>query len=663
MNPEKRLSSVRIAAILFLLFLITFFFTSEVVGQSTVNRSMIWKGKSIRVRGYDLMIEYAPGSESVAREYAQAKNAEVIKKLGRTNTMVLRMPTGTDLDKAVTEAMEMEGIIAASPVVAGVPLTTPVDYFYTSGKQWPLKNTGQDPPGGISGADIHIEAAWAYTTGSSNVRIAILDSGIPIEYGSLSHPDLNGNRYELCEAPFKKGDNSDFNDLVGHGTMVTGIVTANWGYGGDYGKMAGVVQYSKILIYKVYRDEDIEWDQGVAWVYPDIVIEEIENAADYDANIILCATGFAVEPAGLRAAVQYAASSPANAIIVAASGDYGINHIYYPAAFAPSESNVLSVGATDMNDQWVSAYSNYGTQLSVVAPGGGIGDREEGIITCVPENDDFLFYHGYSTYDYWSGTSLSAAHAAGVAALIRSRFPDATAAQVRNTLQLSSDDLGPAGYDPWYGFGRINAFNAVAMPVRDVELTETAQHHPRLNWIAPAHALPIAYYRIKKRAQGLSGQWTTYYYTTTSTSWTDVNVTIGGSLRIKYYVQAVDAVDYQHGAWDGPHLVWYDGGIDSQPGQKELEIKILPEEFALTSVYPNPFNSSATIAFNLPEVASVSVQVYNSVGRIVATLASGELHAGHHTLTWNADNIPSGVYFVRCATLGEAFVRKITYVK
>ncbi|MFH0882531.1 MAG: S8/S53 family peptidase [bacterium] len=650
--------SFRTSSVLFSILCFFLFFTSNLAAQSTSRRSIVWKGHPAEVRGYDILVEYANGSESIARDYAIYKDAEIVKHIEKARTYVFRLPEGRDLETAVQEALKQDGIVAASPVFFGIPLTTPTDYFYTSGQQWALKNYGQTPPGGTAGADIHIEAAWAFTTGSPDIRVAILDSGIPTEWSSPSHRDLSGSRFDLRETVFHHGVYDIFNDGYGHGSMVTGIVAATWGLpGGSTGHMAGVVHYSKILICKLMDDATGSVDLVDA-------ISMIISASENDsADVILCAFGFDPfwgEPPGLRNAVQEAVIE--DAIIVAGSGPDGSSYLYYPAKFAPTESNVLSVGGTDMNDER-GAYSNYSTELSVVAPGGGTGSETEKILTCVPEHHNFTLFDGDSIYDYAAGTSMAAAHAAGVAALIRARFPNATATQVRNTLRTSADDLGPSGYDPWYGFGRINAFNAVAMPVRNVQLTETSgTHHPRLTWTAPAHSLPISTYRIKRVMQTLSGQ-ITHYFFTTSTSWTDYDIIVGGELRIDYYVQAKDAVDYQYGAWDGPHRTYYDGGIASPPSDNNLEIYILPEEFAMTSVYPNPFNSSTTITYDLPETAPVSVQIYNSVGRIVATLASGEIPAGHHTLVWTAENVPSGVYFVRCAALGEAFVRKIAYVK
>jgi hypothetical protein len=72
-----------------------------------------------------------------------------------------------------------------------------------------------------------------------------------------------------------------------------------------------------------------------------------------------------------------------------------------------------------------------------------------------------------------------------------------------------------------------------------------------------------------------------------------------------------------------------------------------PEEFSLSSAYPNPFNPTTSLDLNLNEGGYVSVKVYNVVGQVVTTLASGQMSAGYHTITWDASAISSGMYFVK----------------
>jgi hypothetical protein len=95
---------------------------------------------------------------------------------------------------------------------------------------------------------------------------------------------------------------------------------------------------------------------------------------------------------------------------------------------------------------------------------------------------------------------------------------------------------------------------------------------------------------------------------------------------------------------DGAVPQWEPNGIYTVSGLSEVEI--VPEVFGLTSAYPNPFNPVTTLSFALPLDAEVSIKVYNIQGRMIETLAERHMHAGYHTITWNADQHSSGVYLI-----------------
>jgi photosystem II stability/assembly factor-like uncharacterized protein len=79
----------------------------------------------------------------------------------------------------------------------------------------------------------------------------------------------------------------------------------------------------------------------------------------------------------------------------------------------------------------------------------------------------------------------------------------------------------------------------------------------------------------------------------------------------------------------------------------EKEVNHVPSQYVLQQNYPNPFNPATTIFFSLPSKSSVSLKVFDIIGREVATLVSEEMSAGNHTRQWNAVNMPSGIYFYR----------------
>jgi hypothetical protein len=90
---------------------------------------------------------------------------------------------------------------------------------------------------------------------------------------------------------------------------------------------------------------------------------------------------------------------------------------------------------------------------------------------------------------------------------------------------------------------------------------------------------------------------------------------------------------------------------------------LLPDNFTLSQNYPNPFNPSTTISFSLPRRESVTLKVYDLLGREVATLVDGREEAGEHTVKWNADGFTSGVYFYRLSAGGGVQTRKLVLVR
>lgn len=89
----------------------------------------------------------------------------------------------------------------------------------------------------------------------------------------------------------------------------------------------------------------------------------------------------------------------------------------------------------------------------------------------------------------------------------------------------------------------------------------------------------------------------------------------------------------------------------------------IPREFALHPVYPNPFNPSATVKFDLPDVGAITFNVYDVKGALVETLLNETLKPGSHTYTWEPQSLPSGVYFIRLTTANGTFTQKVTYIK
>lgn len=89
----------------------------------------------------------------------------------------------------------------------------------------------------------------------------------------------------------------------------------------------------------------------------------------------------------------------------------------------------------------------------------------------------------------------------------------------------------------------------------------------------------------------------------------------------------------------------------------------LPASVALHEAYPNPFNPSTTVRFDLPATSSVRVAVYDVLGRTVARLVDGTLPGGFHSVSWDASDLGSGTYIVRLTTAGKVMSRTVVLVK
>lgn len=289
-------------------------------------------------------------------------------------------------------------------------LGNPNDPSY--GSQWGLNNA-QDH-------DIDAPEAWDIHTGGSGVTIAVIDTGV-----DLDHPDLQAK----IVAGWDYVNNDNFaDDDNGHGTHVAGIAAAS---GNNGIGIAGVSWGARVMPLKVLSSAGSGTTADLA--------EAITYAADNGAKVINMSLGASCGSGwpDVEEAVNYAVGK--GALLVAAAGNNGSTAVLCPGAL----NGVVAVGATDSNDARPS-YSNYGAALDVAAPGSGIYSTYYG--------------GGYATF---SGTSMASPHVAGLAALLWSFAPGMTASEVEALIKQTADDLGSAGRDQYYGYGRINARHAL----------------------------------------------------------------------------------------------------------------------------------------------------------------------------------------------------------
>lgn len=301
---------------------------------------------------------------------------------------------------------------------AGQPVVNPSDTLF--GQQWALYN-GRTADSAAR-IDIHAPEAWTTTTGAPDLLIAVIDSGI-----DYTHEDLNDGRVRTDIDKDYVNKDDDAMDDAGHGTHVAGTIAAasNNGLG-----VTGILWQAQLLPLKVC-DETGSCSM-------DAIVSAIQYAADKGARIISMSLGGSGCASTLEAAIDYAYFEKGVVIVAAAGNSNGL--VGYPAAYEP----VIAVGALDRHGQRA-YFSNYGDALDLVAPG-------VRIFSTVPANG----------YDTFSGTSMATPHVTGVAGLLLAQRPTLTNHEVRQLLFQSADDLGEKGLDRQYGYGLVDAQQALA---------------------------------------------------------------------------------------------------------------------------------------------------------------------------------------------------------
>ncbi len=265
-------------------------------------------------------------------------------------------------------------------------------------------------------------AAWDVTTGSASVIVAVVDTGV-----SLSHPEFAGRI--LPGWDFVNSD-SDPSDDQGHGTHVAGIIAAAMSNGLG---TTGLAPNVSILPVKV-----LSAAKSGTWAN---VALGIRYAADHGARVINLSLGGTTPSTALLDAIRYALNK--GALVVAAAGNQSSSAPFYPAYY----EEVVAVSATDEYDAYWSI-SNYGSWVDISAPGSSIWST-------------YWTASNPAAFSFMSGTSMAAPHVTGLAALIWSVNASLTPAEVRTIIQNTATDKGTAGFDPYYGWGRINVAAAV----------------------------------------------------------------------------------------------------------------------------------------------------------------------------------------------------------
>jgi thermitase len=273
---------------------------------------------------------------------------------------------------------------------------------------------------------LNVRQAWAVAPGKATTTIAIIDTGI-----ATDHPDLK-DRIVPGDNAVKPGE--PVTDSRGHGTHCAGIAAAT----ADNGEgVVGVGGQCSLMSVKVIDSgtTDAVIADGVIW------------AADHGADIASMSLGLYRRSPVFERALQYALDKGVT-LVASAGNNSAQNHLEENPHLPSCYRGVIEVAATNAAGQRAE-FSNWGKTVSVAAPG-------VDVLSTLPGGK----------YGLKSGTGMAAPHVAGLAALLKSRHPEWLPAQVKRTIEASAKDFGTTGYDPYFGFGGIDALAAVTFGSR-----------------------------------------------------------------------------------------------------------------------------------------------------------------------------------------------------
>ena len=313
-------------------------------------------------------------------------------------------------------------------------------------------------------ADVQIGAdqVWAMSPSinGTDVLVAILDTGIDATHIELSDSIVATENFV---------ESSSDLDENGHGTHVSGIVTANGVYEITNNYATGVAPEAGIIVGKVC---------GATGCYESDIMAGIEWAVNQGADVLSLSLGTHdwhtmnencdSDGGPIVEKVNWAVSQGVVTVISAGNEGETVNGISSPGC----ASGAIAVGAVNKSDN-LAGFSNHGPALDLVAPGVGILST----YSCVAAGDCSQYW-----YAGMSGTSMSAPHVTGTVALILQKHPEYTVDDVKNALYETAIDLGATGRDDYYGWGRVDAYAALKPPANITNLQNATYAQAYINW-------------------------------------------------------------------------------------------------------------------------------------------------------------------------------------
>ncbi|HXI90941.1 MAG TPA: Ig-like domain-containing protein [Blastocatellia bacterium] len=359
--------------------------------------------KPIAVSGR-LLVKYRAGvSPSRRNTLMMVASARADREIPGLGVHVVELAYGADDETSVQALRAQPEVEFVEPDYLCYPVSTmePDDPMYAS--QWHLPA-------------ISCPTAWGMTSGSDQITIALCDTGV-----EATHPDLAS---KLVPGWNVVDNNSDTSPVASHGTWTAGTAAATGNNSIGVASPALNCRIMPVRVSSLLSGAAMQSDlaAGVVW------------AADHGARVASVSYMGAANSTMMDAG-RYIQSR--GGVLVMAAGNTGTYNS------APDTPDIIVVSATAGGDV-LAGFTTTGAYVDLSAPG-------TSILTTAPGN----------SYQAVSGTSFSTPLVAGAIGLMLSVKPDLTPAQIDTILKVTADDFGPAGWDPGYGWGRLNVGRAI----------------------------------------------------------------------------------------------------------------------------------------------------------------------------------------------------------
>lgn len=586
--------------------------TEAVLGSITIDPALTAALNDCRV---GVLYRLIPGADG-PHEVMPYVNPHIHDFTTYYGGVISEIPVDTAMTR-LRQVLPEEAVFYAAILHADSDPGTPPDCQWVNeeyyDQQWNLR----------ADSGINVYPAWDILCGAQLPLIGVCDAG----YGTRPdwHPDIQYNIHPMSEP--ETGELYVF-----HGLSVAGIIGANVNNFADrpraaktadviHGMGIAGVAYGAPMVLTAYRNQtgylaDLYY---LIHTVPDVRAINCSWSTDYPNQALADLVEEAYYDKGI--------------VIVASAGNCDTWHPCHRDCWPAAYPEVIAVGSPNMEADRRADFSNYGDFLNCVAPGDGVTTLA--LFTGKPPQPVL--------YASDQGTSFSAAHVTGTAALLMAGRPDLPGATIAQLVMETCKPLDMA-HPEWNeetGYGMIDAGIALgtAMPMSCDSIPGDANSDCHVNYgdvlflIDYLNGGPAPLVPNNADANG------------------DCVITVGDAVWIGHYVLGT-----------GPAPL--PGCVTPPPGQSGDGVDLISE----LHNYPNPFNPATTISFHLASPADVRLTVYNVLGQQVVELIKGNLPAGPVQATWTGNDakggpVASGVYLYKLEVNEVSITRKMVLMK